>query len=100
MARPTVRNVDDQIVKALKKRAAEHGRAAEAEHREILRAARLDSGTSFAERAASLRKRLRSTSDSVEIIRATGDGAFLLPVHNPDAIVTIATVQALHEELP
>lgn len=100
MARLTVRKVDDHVVKALKKRAAEHRRSAEAEHREILRAALLDSGTSFAERAASLRSRLRSTIDSGEIIRATRDGASLLPGQNPDAIVTIATVQALHDELP
>jgi plasmid stability protein len=34
-----VRNVEPGIVKALKRRAASHGRSAEAEHREILRAA-------------------------------------------------------------
>jgi antitoxin FitA len=34
-----VRNVSDQIVRALKRRAARHGRSAEAEHREILRVA-------------------------------------------------------------
>ena len=34
-----VRNVDDELVRALKRRAARHGRSAEAEHREILRAA-------------------------------------------------------------
>lgn len=34
----TVRNVDEAIVKALKAAAAAHGRSAEAEHREILRA--------------------------------------------------------------
>ena len=32
-----VRNVDDELVRALKLRAARHGRSAEAEHREILR---------------------------------------------------------------
>lgn len=32
-----VRNVDDALVGALKRRAARHGRSAEAEHREILR---------------------------------------------------------------
>lgn len=31
-----VRNVDEQLVKALKERAAAHGRSAEAEHRDIL----------------------------------------------------------------
>lgn len=37
MAALTVRNLDDDIVRALRIRAAEHGRSAEAEHREILR---------------------------------------------------------------
>jgi plasmid stability protein len=32
-----VRNVDDSVVRALKRRASRHGRSAEAEHREILR---------------------------------------------------------------
>ncbi len=34
-----VRNVDDDVARALKIRAARHGRSAEAEHREILREA-------------------------------------------------------------
>ncbi len=34
-----VRNVGQEIVGALKRRAARHGRSAESEHREILRAA-------------------------------------------------------------
>lgn len=34
-----VRNVGDEIVRALKRRAVRHGRSAEAEHREILRKA-------------------------------------------------------------
>jgi plasmid stability protein len=33
-----VRNLEDEIVVALKRRAARHGRSAEAEHRAILRA--------------------------------------------------------------
>jgi len=39
MANLIVRNLDDHIVQALKRRAAEHGRSAEAEHRAILEAA-------------------------------------------------------------
>jgi antitoxin FitA len=39
MATLTVRNLDDEIVRRLRIRAAEHGRSAEAEHREILRLA-------------------------------------------------------------
>ena len=34
-----VRNVDEEVVRALRTRAARHGRSAEAEHREILRTA-------------------------------------------------------------
>ena len=34
-----VRNIDEDIAAALKQRAAAHGRSAEAEHREILKAA-------------------------------------------------------------
>jgi plasmid stability protein len=37
MAQLIVRNVDDEVVKALKLRAAQKGVSAEAEHREILR---------------------------------------------------------------
>ena len=37
MATLTVRNLDDDVVRRLRIRAAEHGRSAEAEHREILR---------------------------------------------------------------
>lgn len=38
MSQLIVRNVGPEIVGALKRRAARHGRSAEAEHREILRA--------------------------------------------------------------
>ena len=37
MATLTVRNLDDDLVRRLRIRAAEQGRSAEAEHREILR---------------------------------------------------------------
>jgi plasmid stability protein len=39
MAQLIVRNIDQILVDLLKRRAAEHGHSAEAEHREILRAA-------------------------------------------------------------
>jgi plasmid stability protein len=39
MATPTVRNLGEDVVRRLRIRAAEHGRSAEAEHREILRLA-------------------------------------------------------------
>lgn len=76
MRQLTVRRVDDRIVRALKRRAAEHGRSAEAEHREILRASLLAAPggeESFADRAARLRARLRSPLDSAELIRADRD---------------------------
>ena len=38
MATLTVRNLDDAVVRRLRIRAAERGRSAEAEHREILKA--------------------------------------------------------------
>ncbi|MBE0595510.1 MAG: hypothetical protein IH616_24240, partial [Gemmatimonadales bacterium] len=37
-----VRNVDESIIRALKKRAARHGRSAEAEHRALLAEALLE----------------------------------------------------------
>lgn len=39
MAQLMVRNLPEDLVKALKQRAAKHNRSAEQEHREILRAA-------------------------------------------------------------
>lgn len=39
MAQLLVRNLDEELVRALQVRAAEHGRSTEAEHREILREA-------------------------------------------------------------
>lgn len=39
MAQLIVRNLEDDVVQALKERAGQHGRSAEAEHREILRQA-------------------------------------------------------------
>ena len=50
MANLVVRNLDDKVVKALKKRAAQHGKSAEAEHRNILEEALLRTNKkSFAE---------------------------------------------------
>lgn len=41
MAQLIVRNLEEELVRRLKKRAVRHGRSAEAEHREILREALL-----------------------------------------------------------
>ena len=73
MGQLTVRNVSAQIVRALKQRAAGHGRSAEAEHREILREALLEGEEDFAARAKALRGRLRSTVDNGSVIRADRD---------------------------
>jgi len=45
MAQLIVRNVEEKVVKALKLRAAEKGRSAEAEHRDLLRQALLGPAT-------------------------------------------------------
>jgi len=73
MAQLTVRNVTAEVVGALKRRAAANGRSAEAEHREILRASLLGRDEDFAARAAALRRRLRSSVDSTDAIRADRD---------------------------
>ena len=44
MAQLIVRNLDDEIVARLRRRAAEHRKSMEAEHREILREALLTKG--------------------------------------------------------
>lgn len=57
MASLHVRNVDDELIVRLKRRAARHGRSAEAEHREILkRALSAEGEPSFFELAAEIRK--------------------------------------------
>jgi plasmid stability protein len=61
MATLTVRNLDEDVVRRLRIRAAEHGRSAEAEHREILRAALMGgqqvARQQAAERLAEFRRR-------------------------------------------
>lgn len=57
MASLHVRNLDDDLVTRLKRRAARHGRSAEAEHREILRQALAgEAEMSWDEMAARLRE--------------------------------------------
>lgn len=52
-----VRNLDDDLIAKLKRRAARHGRSAEAEHREILRQVlEAESEATFDDLAAQLRK--------------------------------------------
>jgi antitoxin FitA len=73
MAELIVRNVNPQLVRMLRQRAAAHGRSVEAEHTEILRQALLEGDQDFIARAKALRQRLRSTVDSSEIIRSDRD---------------------------
>jgi plasmid stability protein len=56
----SVRNLDDDLILRLKRRAARHGRSAEAEHREILRQALSgEAELSFDDLAAEFRKLTR-----------------------------------------
>ena len=75
MATLTVRNLEEEIVRRLRIRAAEHGRSAEAEHREILRSALAgNSGPTVrqqaAERLAAFRRRTagRGPTSSAELL--------------------------------
>ena len=54
-----VRDVPQEVVEALKRRAAEHGRSAEAEHRVILEETLRAGRAAFRERAAALREETR-----------------------------------------
>jgi antitoxin FitA len=64
-----VRNLDDDLIVRLKRRAARHGRSAEAEHREILRQAlAAEVEPAFEDLAAQLRRltsRRRQTPSEV-----------------------------------
>ena len=67
-----VRNLDDDLIARLKRRAARHGRSTEAEHREILRQALSgDVEPSFDTLAADLRKltRRRKQTPSEVLLR-------------------------------
>ena len=83
MAALTVRNLDDDVVRRLHIRAAEHGRSAEAEHREILKMVLTDAEPpptrqQAAERLAEFRRRTagpgRGTSSSAELLAETRAG--------------------------
>jgi antitoxin FitA len=78
MGRLTVRNVDDEVIRRLKRRAAEHGRSAEAEHREILKEVLLPNRKLAVDEWLRLAKKLREqtgpmATDSTEIIRKMRD---------------------------
>jgi plasmid stability protein len=77
MATLTVRSLDEDVVRRLRIRAAENGRSAEAEHREILRAALIAEDRQrieqdqVAARLAEFRERLagRGLRPAVELLR-------------------------------
>ncbi|HLY54012.1 MAG TPA: plasmid stabilization protein [Stellaceae bacterium] len=77
MATLTVRNLDEDVVRRLRIRAAEHGRSAEAEHREILRLALAGDNDPMAERQrvaerlAEFRRRTagRGSPSAAELLR-------------------------------
>jgi antitoxin FitA len=74
MGQLIVRGLDEQIIKALKKRAARTGRPAEAEHRAILEEALRPETEDFASAAARLRARTPpQSSDSADLIRNDRD---------------------------
>jgi plasmid stability protein len=75
MAQLTVRNLDPELVRRLKIRAAVHKRSAEAEHRAILETALRPSTGSFWEQAASMRRatRGRAATDSSGLVRHDRD---------------------------
>ena len=75
MAQLLVRDVPADVVDALKKRAAEHGRSAEAEHRLILEQALKPRRADFWERARALREETRGriSGDSADLIREDRD---------------------------
>jgi antitoxin FitA len=77
----TVRNLDDDLVRALRIRAAEHGRSAEAEHREILRqvltgSRQPSSRAAAAERLAAFRRRTagRGSPSVAELLEESRSG--------------------------
>lgn len=74
MAQLTVRNLGDDVVAALKARAANHGRSAEAEHRRILEdALRPRESQDFFARARAQRVRLTSGPSTTDLLREDRD---------------------------
>lgn len=74
MGQLLVRDLDDEIIRRLKQRAALHGRSMEAEHRAILEQAVSPSATSLAEEARRLQAEIAGDGmDSAEMIRRFRD---------------------------
>lgn len=74
MGQLLVRNLDDRLIRSLKRRAMSHGRSMEAEHRAILESVLEPDAEDFFELAARLRAEAPpQTSDSADLIRADRD---------------------------
>jgi plasmid stability protein len=74
MGQLIVRGLDDDLIQALKRRAARTGRPAEAEHRAILEQALRPETETFAAAAARLRARTPpQTTNSTDLIRRDRD---------------------------
>ena len=75
MAQLLVRDVPQDVVEALKRRAAAHGRSAEAEHRAILEEVLRARRDGFRQRAAALRQETRDriTVSSEDLLRRDRD---------------------------
>ena len=98
MATLTVRNLDDELVRKLRIQAAEHGRSAEAEHRELLKAALVGEGGApigrraarqqAAERLAKFRQRTsgRGSKSSAELLAESRANRLLLPGADPEEL--------------
>ena len=84
MAVLTVRNVPDEVHRALRVRAAQHGRSAEAEVREILSAALVPSQRLLlGEALASLGRELALTDNDVAALDAARDRTPADPLRLP-----------------
>ncbi|WP_068399707.1 FitA-like ribbon-helix-helix domain-containing protein [Kribbia dieselivorans] len=84
MAVLTVRNVPDEVHRALKARAAEHGRSAEAEVREILSAALVPSRRILlGDALADIGRDLALTDEDVTALEAVRDRTPAEPLELP-----------------
>ena len=92
MATLTVRNLDDELVRTLRIRAAERGRSAEAEHREILRHALAgeqegSARAAAAERLAEFRRRTagRGSAPAATLLRESREDRARNPSGSADS---------------
>ena len=84
MANLTVRNVPDEVHRALRIRAAQHGRSTEAEVREILAAAVVpEQRIRLGDALASLGRRLQLSDDDIAAIDSMRDRTPAAPLDLP-----------------